>query len=421
MKIAKVEAREILDSRGFPTVEAEVTLENGVTGVASVPSGASTGQAEAHELRDGDEERFLGKGVRKAVGNVKKIISGSLSGICVFDQRKIDNIMIELDGTEAKKKLGANAILSVSMAAARAAANELNIPLYKYFGGMNAHILPCPMMNILNGGAHADNNVDIQEFMIMPVGAPTMSEAVRMGSEIFHALKKIIKKQGGITAVGDEGGFAPHLSRDEEAIELIMEAIASAGFTPGEDVLLALDAASSEWYKDGKYILPKSGKEYTSETLADYFENLTKTYPIYSLEDPLSEEDWEGWQLITKKIGEKCQLVGDDLFVTNKKRIEKGVFLNAANAVLIKVNQIGTLSEAFDAVDTAHKAGYKTIISHRSGETEDSTIADIAVALGSGQIKTGAPQRGERCAKYNRLTKIEKELSENSSFYKIKI
>ncbi len=421
MKIAKIEAREILDSRGFPTVEAEVILENGIKGVASVPSGASTGQAEAHELRDLDEERYLGKGVRKAVSNVEKIISPSLSGVSVFDQRKIDNIMIDLDGTEEKKKIGANAILSVSMASAKAAAKALDMPLYKYFGGMNAHILPCPMMNILNGGAHADNNVDIQEFMVMPVGAPTMGEAVRMGSEIFHSLKKIIKRQGGITSVGDEGGFAPHLARDEEAIELIIEAVRDAGFTPGEDVLLALDAASSEWYKDGRYILPKSGKEFTGGELSDYFENLVNTYPIYSLEDPLAEEDWEGWQAITGKIGNKCQLVGDDLFVTNKKRIEKGVFLGAGNAVLIKVNQIGTLSEAFDAVDTAHKAGYKTIISHRSGETEDSTIADISVALGSGQIKTGAPQRGERCAKYNRLTKIEKELSENSSFYKIKI
>lgn len=421
MKIAKIEAREILDSRGFPTVEAEVTLENGAKGVASVPSGASTGQAEAHELRDGIEERFLGKGVLKAVSNVEKILAKELLGLCALDQRKIDETMIELDGTESKKKIGANAILSVSMAVSKAAANGLKLPLYKYLGGMNAHILPCPMMNILNGGAHADNNVDIQEFMIMPVGAPTMAEAVRMGCEVFHSLKKIIKKNGGITSIGDEGGFAPHLARDEEAIELILEAVTSAGFTPGEDVLLALDAASSEWYDGEKYILPKSGKEYTSEEMAAYFESLSKAYPIYSLEDPLAEEDWDGWKNLTGKIGDKCQLVGDDLFVTNKKRIEKGIFLGAGNAVLVKVNQIGTLTEAFDAVDTAHKAGYKTVISHRSGETEDSTIADISVALGSGQIKTGAPQRGERCAKYNRLTKIEKELSENSSFYRIKI
>ncbi len=421
MKIAKVQAREILDSRGFPTVEAEVTLENGAKGVASVPSGASTGQAEAHELRDKIEERYLGKGVLKAVSNVERLIAPEIVGLCATEQRKIDEIMIDLDGTAEKKKLGANAILSVSMALAKAAANGVHLPLYKYLGGMNAHILPCPMMNILNGGAHADNNVDIQEFMVMPVSAPTMGEAVRMGTEIFHSLKKIIKKSGGATGLGDEGGFAPHLERDEEAIELILEAIEKAGFTPGEDVLLALDAASSEWYQNDRYVLPKSGKEYTSVEMASYFENLTKAYPIYSLEDPLAEEDWEGWQMLTEKIGDKCQLVGDDLFVTNKRRIEKGIFLKAGNAVLVKVNQIGTLSEAFDAVDTAHKAGYKTIISHRSGETEDSTIADISVALGSGQIKTGAPQRGERCAKYNRLTKIERELSENSSFYRIKI
>ncbi len=421
MKIREVKAREILDSRGFPTVEAEVILENGVKGVASVPSGASTGSAEAHELRDGDEERYLGKGVLKAVSNVNKIINEKLSGISVFEQRTIDKIMIDADGTEEKKRLGANAILAVSVASARAAANALSMPLYRYLGGSDAHLMPVPMMNILNGGAHADNNVDIQEFMIMPVSASNEAEAVRMGAEVFHSLKRILKNGGKSTAVGDEGGFAPELSRDEEALDLITEAIEKAGFTPGRDILIALDAASSEWYNGENYVLPKSGKSYTTKEMISYFENLLNNYPICSLEDPLSEEDWQGWQEITAVLGDKCQLVGDDLFVTNKKRIEKGIGLKAGNAVLVKINQIGTLTETFGAVETAHKAGYKTIISHRSGETEDSSIADISVALGSGMIKCGAPSRGERCAKYNRLTKIEEEFGKNSSLYRIKI
>ncbi len=420
MYIKEVKAREVLDSRGFPTVEAEVILENGVKGVASVPSGASTGAAEACELRDGGE-RFLGKGVLKAIANVNKIINEELSGKSVFNQRELDKIMIEADGTEEKRRLGANAILSVSAASARAASNALGIPLYRYLGGANAHIMPIPMMNILNGGAHADNNVDIQEFMIMPISAHSMADAVRMGAEVFHSLKSIIKSRGGRTSVGDEGGFAPELSQDEEALELILEATEKAGFTPGEDIMIAIDAASSEWYDGESYILPKSGKRYTTDEMVTYFKNLSESYPVFSMEDPLAEEDWRGWQSLTGIIGDRCQLVGDDLFVTNKKRINKGIELKAANAVLVKINQIGTLTEAIDAVDAAHKAGYKTIISHRSGETEDSIISDIAVALGSGQIKTGAPSRGERCAKYNRLTKIEAELGKNSSLYRIKI
>ncbi len=419
MKIKEIKAREILDSRGFPTVEAEVILENGVKGVASVPSGASTGKSEAHELRDGDEGRFHGKGVLKAVSNVNKTINELLSGKCVFNQRELDRLMIDADGTSEKKKLGANAILSVSVAAARAAANAVGVPLYRYLGGVNCHIMPVPMMNILNGGAHADNNVDIQEFMIMPISAASVFDAVRMGAEVFHALKGILKARGLSTSVGDEGGFAPELSRDEEALDLIMEAIEKAGFVPGEDVVIALDAASSEWYDGENYVLPKSGKRYSSDEMAIYFKELIKNYPIYSLEDPLSEDDWRAWQSFTREAGDKCRLVGDDLFVTNPELIKKGISLGAANAVLIKINQIGTLTEAIDAVDIAHKAGYKTIISHRSGETEDSSIADIAVALGSGMIKTGAPSRGERCAKYNRLTKIESDLGKNSSLYRI--
>ena len=419
MFIKEVKAREILDSRGFPTVEAEVILENGIKGVASVPSGASTGKAEACELRDGDSERYLGKGVLKAVSNVNTVINEALFGVSVFNQREIDEIMIDKDGTEEKRKLGANAILSVSVACARAASSALGVPLYKYLGGADAHIMPVPMMNILNGGAHADNNVDIQEFMIMPVSASTESEAVRMGSEVFHNLKAILKSEGKSTAVGDEGGFAPELGRDEEALDLIIRATEKAGLTPGEDILIALDAASSEWYDGENYVMPKSGKRYSAREMVAYFENMANNYPIFSLEDPLAEEDWRTWQEITRVLGSKCQLVGDDLFVTNKKRIDKGISMGVGNAVLVKINQIGTLSETFDAVNTAHRAGYKTIISHRSGETEDSVIADIAVALGSGMIKTGAPSRGERCAKYNRLTKIEAELGKNSSFYRI--
>lgn len=420
MKIANIKAREILDSRGNPTVEAEVILEDESVGRASVPSGASTGKFEAAEKRDNDE-RYGGLGVKKAVNSIKKSIAPALIGVDVLNQREIDRIMIELDGTENKSKLGANAILSVSMASAKAASKSLKLPLFRYLGGTNAHLLPVPMMNILNGGSHADNNVDIQEFMIMPIGAKSESEAIRMGSEVFGALKKTIKKEGGITSVGDEGGFAPMLKRDEDALELIMEAIEKAGYTPGEDIVIALDAASSEWFDGEKYILPKSQNSFSSDELISYFETLNKNYPIFSIEDPLGEDDWKGWQKITQILGNKCQLVGDDLFVTNSKRIEKGIKLNAANAVLIKVNQIGSLSETFDAVQKAHKAGYRTIISHRSGETEDTTISDIAVALNSGQIKTGAPCRSDRTSKYNRLLRIEEALSLDSSFHRIKI
>ncbi len=420
MKITNIKAREILDSRGNPTVEAEVILEDESVGRASVPSGASTGKFEAAEKRDNDE-RYGGLGVKKAVNSIKKSIAPALIGVDVLNQREIDRIMIELDGTENKSKLGANAILSVSMASAKAASKSLKLPLFRYLGGTNAHLLPVPMMNILNGGAHADNNVDIQEFMIMPIGAKSESEAIRMGSEVFGALKNTIKKEGGITSVGDEGGFAPMLKRDEDALELIMEAIEKAGYTPGEDIVIALDAASSEWFDGEKYILPKSQNSFSSDELIFYFETLIKNYPIFSIEDPLGEDDWKGWQKITQMLGNKCQLVGDDLFVTNSRRIEKGIKLNAANAVLIKVNQIGTLSETFDAVQKAHKSGYRTIISHRSGETEDTTIADIAVALNSGQIKTGAPCRSDRTSKYNRLLRIEEALSLDSSFHRIKI
>ena len=419
MEIVKIKAREILDSRGTPTVETEVTLKDGSVGVASVPSGASTGKFEAVELRDGDE-RYGGKGVRRAVANVNKVLEPILLGERADNQRKIDAIMLEKDGTDEKKKLGANAILSVSMAVAKASANAYGMPLYKYLGGATSHLMPLPMMNILNGGAHADNNVDIQEFMIAPIGARSEKEAIRMGAEIFSSLKALIKKEGGATSVGDEGGFAPMLKRDEEALDFIIEATENAGYKMGQDVMIALDAASSEWYDGKDYVLPKSGKRYTTEEMISYFENLIRNYPIYSIEDPLSEDDWDGWARITAKLGDKCQLVGDDLFVTNTKKIEKGIAKKAGNAVLIKVNQIGTLTEAFDAVDLAQKNGYKTIISHRSGETEDTTIADIAVALGAGQIKTGSLSRSDRCAKYNRLMKIEDEIWPNSSFYNIK-
>lgn len=421
MKITHVTAREILNSRGNPTVEAEVFTDFGITGRASVPSGASTGEGEAYELLDFDSDRYNGKGVLKAVSNVKKIISPLLSGAEVSDQRKIDGLMIKEDGTENKKKLGANAMLAVSLAAASAAADAYGMPLYRYLGGAAAHLLPVPMMNILNGGVHADNNVDIQEFMILPVSAENEREAVRMGSEIYFSLKKIIKSVGGITCVGDEGGFAPMLKKDSEALDLICEAIEKAGFVPGEDVLISLDAAASEWFDGEKYVLSKSGEVFSSDAMADYFFDLASRYPIYSIEDPLSENDWSGWQRITSRFNKKCRLVGDDLFVTNPKLIKKGIELCAADTVLIKVNQIGTLSEALDAVSLAHRAGYKTIISHRSGETEDDKIADIAVAVGAGHIKTGAPCRCDRTSKYNRLLRIEEELGDNSSFYRIKI
>ena len=414
MKIEKVHAREIMDSRGNPTVEVEVTLENGVMGRASVPSGASTGENEALELRDGDKNRFLGKGVLKAVENVNNLIAPALKGDCVLNQRAIDYKMLELDGTPTKSKLGANAILGVSLAVAQAAAKALNIPLYRYIGGANTYVLPVPMMNIINGGAHSDAPIAFQEFMIRPVGAPSEKEGIRMGAEVFHALAKLLKKRGLSTAVGDEGGFAPNLKDDEDVIEHIIKAIENAGYKAGTDFVIAMDAASSEW-KDkekgiGHYLQPKSGKKFTSDELIAHWESLIDKYPIYSIEDGLDEEDWEGWKKMTEKLGHKVQLVGDDLFVTNTERLEKGIKLGAANSILIKLNQIGSVSETLEAIKMAHKAGYTAISSHRSGETEDTTIADLAVALNTCQIKTGAPSRSERVAKYNQLLRIEEEL-----------
>lgn len=421
MKIIAVKAREILDSRGNPTVEADVITEDGTLGRAAVPSGASTGEGEAVELRDGDELRYNGNGTKKAVSNIIKIISPEIVGTEVTEQRRLDGIMLKADGTENKKRLGANAILAVSMAAADAAAKSLGLPLYAYLGGTMANLMPVPMMNVLNGGAHADNNVDIQEFMIMPVGAQSMADAVRVGAEVFKALGNVIRGYGGITSVGDEGGYAPITGSEEEALDLICEAIQRAGYTPGEDVMIALDAAASEWANGEGYKLPKSGRRYNSEELAEYFYGLASKYPIFSIEDPLGENDWEGWQKMTARFSGLCRLVGDDLFVTNPKLIKKGISLGAADTVLVKVNQIGTLTEAFDAVETAKKAGYRTIISHRSGETEDTKIADIAVATGAGFIKTGAPSRCDRTAKYNRLMRIEEQLNGKSLYNLIKI
>ncbi|WCN38219.1 phosphopyruvate hydratase [Aneurinibacillus uraniidurans] len=424
--ISDVYAREVLDSRGNPTVEVEVHLETGAMGRAMVPSGASTGAHEAVELRDGETGRYLGKGVLKAVENVNNIIAPELIGMNVLDQIGIDTALIEIDGTENKGKLGANAILGVSMAAARAAANELEIPLYVYLGGFNAKTLPVPMMNILNGGAHADNNVDIQEFMVMPVGAETFAHALRMGAEIFHSLKSVLKEKGLNTAVGDEGGFAPNLSSSEEALQTIMAAIEKAGYKPGEDVKLALDVASTEFYKDGKYELVGEGVSKTSDEMVDYLEMLVNKYPIISIEDGLAEDDWDGWKKLTDRIGDRVQLVGDDLFVTNTVRLAQGIEKGTANSILVKVNQIGTLTETFDAIEMAKRAGYTAVISHRSGETEDSIIADIAVATNAGQIKTGAPSRTDRVAKYNQLLRIEDELDAISkyagfsAFYNIK-
>ena len=413
-KIEKVVAREIIDSRGNPTVEADVYLDSGVMGTGAAPSGASTGEFEALELRDGDKSRFGGKGVSKAVENVNTIINDVLVGMDAYDIYAIDRAMIEADGTEDKSKLGANAILAVSIACARAAANDLDIPLYRFLGGQNGNTLPVPMMNILNGGAHADSSVDTQEFMVMPVGAPSFKEGLRWCAEVFQTLKKIIKDMKDVTAVGDEGGFAPNtLNGDEDAIELILKAIKAAGYEPGKDFMLAMDAASSEWKSPkgkGFYHQPKSGKDFTSDELIAHWESLVDKYPIISIEDGLDEEDWEGWQRMTAKIGNKVQLVGDDLFVTNTKRLSKGIELAAGNAILIKLNQIGSVSETLDAIKMAHKAHYTAIVSHRSGETEDTTIADLAVALNAGQIKTGAPSRSERVAKYNRLLRIEEEL-----------
>ena len=414
--ISDVFAREILDSRGNPTLEAEVWLEDGTVGRAAVPSGASTGAYEAVELRDGDKGRYLGKGVIQAVENVNEIISPELIGMDVTDQIGIDQLMIELDGTPNKAKLGANAILGVSLAVAKAAANYFGLPLYQYIGGVNAKELPVPMMNILNGGAHADNNVDIQEFMVLPVGADSFSEGLRMGAEIFHNLKAVLKARGLNTAVGDEGGFAPNLKSNEEALAVIIEAIEKAGYQPGQDILLGLDVAATEMYKDGKYELAGEGVTYTSDQMIEFYQKLIDKYPIITIEDGLSEDDWEGWAKLTETLGKKIQLVGDDLFVTNTERLSQGIKKGVANSILIKVNQIGTLTETLDAIEMAKRAGYTAVVSHRSGETDDTTIADLSVATNAGQIKTGAPSRTDRVAKYNQLLRIEEELGELAKY-----
>ena len=426
--IEDVIAREVLDSRGNPTVEVEVYLEDGTMGRAIVPSGASTGVHEAVELRDGDRDRYLGKGTLKAVENVNDIIADEIIGWDVFDQTGLDNFLIALDGTPNKGRLGANAILGVSMAAARAAAESLGLPLFQYLGGINGKVLPTPMMNILNGGSHADNTVDIQEFMIMPVGAPAFREALRMGAEVFHNLKKVLKDKGLNTAVGDEGGFAPNLSTNEEAIQAIIEAIEKAGYRPGDDVKIALDVAASEFFDTEKniYNLTGEGVSRTAEEMVSYYEMLCDKYPVISIEDGLAEDDWEGWKLLTERLGGRVQLVGDDLFVTNTARLEEGIKMGVANSILIKVNQIGTLTETFDAIEMAKKAGYTAVVSHRSGETEDTTIADIVVGLNAGQIKTGSLSRTDRIAKYNQLLRLEELLGGSAqyagrnAFYNIK-
>ncbi|MBQ6835621.1 MAG: phosphopyruvate hydratase [Clostridia bacterium] len=421
-EIVDVLAREIMDSRGNPTVEVEVYVNDGTdnyVGRAAVPSGASTGVHEACELRDGDKSRYMGKGVLKAVESVNTEIADAVIGLNALDQIEIDNAMIALDGTENKSRLGANAILGVSLATARAAAECLGMPLYTYIGGCNAHTLPVPMMNILNGGAHASNNVDIQEFMVMPVGAPTFREALRWCAEVFHTLKKILNGQGLATSVGDEGGFAPNLKKDEDALKVIVEAIEKAGFKPGEDFRIAIDAATSEWFVNedgGYYLLPKAKKKMTRAQMVRMWKDFSNKYPIISLEDGMAEDDFEGWALLTKELGKKIQLVGDDLFVTNTKRLSDGIDMKIGNSILIKVNQIGTLTETLNAIQMANRAGYTAVVSHRSGETEDTTIADIAVALNAGQIKTGAPSRSDRVAKYNQLLRIEDEL-ENTAYY----
>ena len=423
LEIEKVIGREILDSRGNPTVEAEVYLVDGTVGRGTAPSGASTGEFEALELRDGDKSRYLGKGVSKAVENINTVINDVLEGMDASDTYAVDKAMIEADGTKDKSKLGANAILAVSIACARAAAISLDIPLYRFLGGVNANRLPVPMMNILNGGAHASNNVDVQEFMIMPVGAPSFKEALRWCAEVFHNLAALLKAEGLATSVGDEGGFAPNLTGgDEEAIEFILKAIEKAGYKPGVDFMIAMDAASSEWKTGtvGKYKLPKAGTEFTSAELVEHWKKLIDKYPIISLEDGLDEEDWEGWKIFTKELGGRVQLVGDDLFVTNTERLEKGIDNGCANSILIKLNQIGSVSETLEAIKMAHKAGYTAISSHRSGETDDTTIADLAVALNTCQIKTGAPSRSERVAKYNQLLRIEEELGESAVYPGIK-
>lgn len=426
MMIEEVYAREILDSRGNPTVEVEVILEDGSLGRAAVPSGASTGAHEAVELRDSDDSRYLGKGVLNAVTNVNTILAPALEGLNAFNQAEIDQLMLDLDGTPNKEKIGANAILAVSLAVAKAAAQSLGQPLYRYIGGSNAKQLPVPMMNILNGGQHADNNVDIQEFMVVPAGADSFGEGLRMGAEVFHHLKRVLQSRGHSTSVGDEGGFAPNLSSNEEALEVIVEAIKKAGYIPGKDLFLALDVAATEMYENGQYVLAGEGKTLSGQGMIDWYDSLVQRYPILSIEDGLSEDDWEGWGQLTRQLGQRIQLVGDDLFVTNTQRLEKGIQTGVANSILVKVNQIGTLTETLDAIEMAKRAGYTAVISHRSGETEDVTIADIAVATNAGQIKTGAPSRSDRVAKYNQLLRIEEALDESAayaglaSFYSIK-
>ena len=418
LAIEKVIGREIIDSRGNPTVEAEVYLLDGTVGRGVAPSGASTGEFEALELRDGDKSRFGGKGVTKAVENINTVINDALKGVDASDIYVVDTAMIAADGTKDKSNLGANAILAVSIASARAAANALEIPLYRFLGGVNGNRLPVPMMNILNGGAHAANTVDVQEFMIMPVGAPSFKEALRWCAEVFHALAALLKSKGLATSVGDEGGFAPDLASDEEAIQYILDAVKDAGYEPGKDFMIAMDAAASEWKgeKKGEYVLPKAGTKFTSEELIEHWKKLVDKYPIISIEDALDEEDWEGWQKLTAELGDKVQLVGDDLFVTNTERLSKGIELGCGNSILIKLNQIGSVSETLEAIKMAHKAGYTAISSHRSGETEDTTIADLAVALNTCQIKTGAPSRSERVAKYNQLLRIEEELGTSAVY-----
>jgi enolase len=418
--ILDVFAREIIDSRGNPTVEVEVVLEDGSFGRAAVPSGASTGQFEAVELRDKDAERFNGKGVLKAVENVNKKIASEIRGLDALDQVAIDKLLIQLDGTQNKGKLGANAILGVSLAVAKAAADFLGMSLYKYLGGVNAKALPTPMMNVLNGGKHADNNVDIQEFMIMPIGAKNFAHALRMGAETFQTLKKVLAEKGLSTAVGDEGGFAPNLSSNEEAIIYLVKAIEKAGYIPGKDIYIAIDAASSEFFSDGKYQLKGEVLEYDAAGMVEYYSRLVEKYPIISIEDGMSEDDWDGWKMLTQSIGDKVQIVGDDLFVTNTSRLSRGIDLGVANSILIKLNQIGTLSETLDAIQMASRAGYTSVVSHRSGETEDTTIADLVVAVNAGQIKTGAPSRTDRVAKYNQLLRIEEELGSSAEYPAIK-
>ena len=422
LEIEKVVGREILDSRGNPTVEAEVTLIDGTVSRGTAPSGASTGEFEALELRDGDKSRYLGKGVSKAVENINTVINDTITGMDASDIYAVDKAMIEADGTKDKSNLGANAILAVSIATARAAATALDIPLYRFLGGISGNRLPVPMMNILNGGAHAANTVDVQEFMIMPVGAPSFKECLRWCAEVFHALAALLKSKGLATSVGDEGGFAPDLASDEEAIQYILEAVKNAGYEPGKDFMIAMDAASSEWKgsKKGEYVLPKAGTKFTSAELIEHWKKLVEKYPIISIEDALDEEDWEGWQQLTKELGDKVQLVGDDLFVTNTERLAKGIELGCGNSILIKLNQIGSVSETLEAIKMAHKAGYTAISSHRSGETADTTIDDLAVALNTCQIKTGAPSRSERVAKYNQLLRIEEELGDSAVYPQMK-